>query len=289
VRFAFIHHNRERYDLNVMLRVLNVSRSGYYFWIKRPPSQREHDDARILEKIKTIHQGRKRSYGSPRVHACLLGMDERLSLHRTARIMRENGIRAQAKRKFKRTRDSNHEHPLAENILAREFDAAKPNQKWVSDITYLSTAEGWLYLAVVIDLFSRMVVGYAMGDSLETGLVLGAFGMARAWRKPAPGLLCHSDRGVQYASVAFRRELSVVGAVQSMSRKGDCWDNAVVESFFGSLKTELEGELPFGSRAQARAVVFEWINVFYNRERLHSKLGFRSPAVFEEVVQGVLY
>ena len=197
--------------------------------------------------------------------------------------MRDLGLKGKRKGKIKqKTTNSKHANPIAQNVLERKFDASKPDQKWVGDITYLPTLEGWLYLAVVIDLFSRKVVGWSMSESLESKLVLDALEMARVSRNPGAGLLHHSDRGVQYAAQDFQRALARLEAIPSMSRKGNCWDNAVAESFFGTIKCELDLENPIGSRAVTRAIVFEWIEVWYNRERRHSSLGFLSPSVFEE-------
>jgi len=263
--------------------MLEVSKSGYYAWQKRPESKRSKERKALSEKIKTIHENSRRTYGSARIHACLLEAGESCSRPRVAGLMRELGLEGKRKGKLRRkTTDSFHAHAIAENKLERRFDAQKPNLKWVADLTYIPTLEGWLFLAVVVDLFSRRIVGWSISDSLESKVVLDALEMARCSRSPSIGLLHHSDRGVQYSAVAHRLALEKFGAVSSMSRKGNCWDNAVVESFFGTLKCELELEMAIGTRGETRAIIFEWIEVWYNRERRHSSLGFLAPTVFEE-------
>jgi putative transposase len=237
----------------------------------------------LSEKIKTIHENSRRTYGSARIHACLIETEEWCSRPRVAGIMRELGLEGKRKGRLRhKTTDSTHAHAIAENRLERNFNAEKPNQKWVADLTYIPTSEGWLFLAVVLDLFSRKIVGWSISQSLESKLVLDALEMARSSRNPSIGLLHHSDRGVQYSAVAHRLALEKFGAVSSMSKKGNCWDNAVAESFFGTLKCELNLEMAIGSRVETRAIIFEWIEVWYNRERRHSSLGFLAPAVFEE-------
>ena len=283
MRFKFIHEHREEFKLEIMLRVLEVSKGGYYEWQKKPESNRSKKRKNLSQKIKTIHQNSRNTYGAVRVHASLLEENEVCCKPVVASIMREQGLKGKRKGRIRqKTTNSKHAHPIAQNKLERAFNASKPDLKWASDITYLPTNEGWLYLAVTLDLFSRKVVGWSMSESLESKLVLDSLEMARVSRNPLAGLLHHSDRGVQYAALDFQRALVRLEAVQSMSRKGDCWDNAVVESFFASLKCELDLENPIGSRADTRAMVFEWIEVWYNRERRHSSLGFLSPLVFEE-------
>ena len=283
MRFKFIHEHREEFNLDIMLRVLEVSKGGYYEWRKRPESTRSTKRKILSQKIKTIHQNSRNTYGAVRVHASLLEENEVCCKPVVASIMREQGLKGKRKGRIRqKTTNSKHAHPIAQNKLERAFNASKPDLKWASDITYLPTNEGWLYLAVTLDLFSRKVVGWSMSESLESKLVLDSLEMARVSRNPLAGLLHHSDRGVQYAALDFQRALVRLEAVQSMSRKGDCWDNAVVESFFASLKCELDLENPIGSRADTRAMVFEWIEVWYNRERRHSSLGFLSPVMSEE-------
>ena len=283
MRFKFIHEHREEFDLEIMFRVLEVSKGGYYEWRKRPESTRSKERKALSEKIKTIHENSRNTYGAARVHACLLEEDEACCKPVVASIMCEQGLKGKRKGQVKqKTTNSKHTHPITQNKLERAFDASKPDLKWASDITYLPTSEGWLYLAVTLDLFSRKIVGWSMSESLESKLVLDALEMARNSRNPAAGLLHHSDRGVQYAALDFQRALARLEAVQSMSRKGECWDDAVVESFFASLKCELDLEDTIGSRAETRAIIFEWIEVWYNRERRHSSLGFLAPTVFEK-------
>jgi putative transposase len=239
-----------------MLRVLEVSKGGYYEWRKRKESSRSKKRKSLSQKVKTIFENSRNTYGSARVHACLLEEDEVCCKPVVASIMREQGLKGKRKGRVQhKTTNSKHAHPIAQNKLERAFDASKPDLKWASDITYLPTTEGWLYLAVTLDLFSRKVVGWSMSESLESKLVLDALEMARNLRKPAAGLLHHSDRGVQYAALDFQRALARLEAIQSMSRKGDCWDNAVVESFFASLKCELDLEDAIGSRAETRAII----------------------------------
>lgn len=240
----------------------------------------------LESKIKEVHQESRGTYGSPRLHAELKAQGFEVGRNRVARIMREQGITGQMPRKFRRTTDSNHTFPVEENILARDFNVDGPDKVWATDITYVRTWEGWLYLAVVIDLFSRKVVGWSMANHLRTELVLDALRMALGRRLPSKDLLHHSDRGSQYASHEYRKALRQHGIVCSMSRRGDCWDNAVVESFFGTLKTELLYRRPITSRKMARAAICEYIEVFYNRKRRHSYLGNLSPEDYENSVAG---
>ena len=266
-----------------MCRVLEVSRSGYYAWESRPRSQRDIENEGVLAKIKQIHKGSRGTYGSPRVQAALELEGVIVGINRIARLMQENGIKVSVKRSFTKTTLSNHDRPIAKNLLERNFTTDAPNQVWVTDITYLQTSEGWLYLSAIIDLFSRRVIGWAMEDNLRTEGPLKALHMALANRSPADGLIHHSDRGSQYASHVYRAVLSDHDILCSMSRKGDCWDNAVAESFFGTLKTELAHRMTWRTRAEAKTAVFEYIEVFYNRQRLHSSNGNRSPVEFESV------
>jgi putative transposase len=266
-----------------MYRTLEVSKSGFYAWQKRLESKRSKERKILSKKIKTIFENSRRTYGIARVHACLREENEWCSRPRVAGIMRELGLKGKRKGIIrKKTTNSNHALEVAQNKLEREFKAEKPNQKWVADLTYIPTLEGWLFLAVVLDLFSRKIVGWSMSESLETQVVLDALEMARSSRNPRAGLLHHSDRGVQYGAGIHRLALEKFGAISSMSRRGNCWDNAVVESLLGTLKCELDLDKPIGSMAETRGMVFEWIEVWYNRERRHSSLGFLSPVVFEE-------
>lgn len=270
------------YPVSLMCSALRVSRSGFYAWRRRQPSRRAREDARLAAEIRTVHQQARGIYGSPRVHVELQQRAFQVGRHRVARLMREQGLTALFKRRFRRTTDSKHNDPIAANRLNRQFDVEGPDRVWATDITYLWTDQGWLYLAVVLDLYSRRVVGWSMAEHLRSELVLGALEMALGQRAPRDGLLHHSDRGCQYASSAYREALSQAGIVCSMSRKGDCWDNAVVESFFGTLKSELVHRRRFATRLAARTAVFEYIEVFYNRQRRHSYLGYLSPAEYEQ-------
>jgi transposase InsO family protein len=265
-----------------MLNVLGVAKSGYYAWLKRPKSNRALENEKLSVSIEAVYKESRGNSGSLKVQHGLNKRGINVSRARIARIMKSRGWRGKSHRKYRVTTNSQHKHGFFENHLERKFNAEKPNQKWVSDITYLPTSEGWLYLGVVLDLFSRKVVGWAMGVTLEASLAVQALAMARVTRKPAPGLLHHSDRGVQYASVEFQTEITKLEGISSMSRKGNCWDNAVVESFFSTLKLELDLKKVIGSRAVTKAVVFDWIEVFYNRKRLHSTIGYQSPVEFEE-------
>lgn len=268
-----------------MCEVLDVSTSGYYDWRKRGPSKREQQDEELLEEIEQIHKRSRQTYGSPRIHRTLKANGFCVGRNRVARLMRENGIRAVQKRKSKRTTRSDHAFPIAQNLLERDFDAAGPNQVWLADITYVRTAEGWLYLAAVLDAFSRKIVGWAMSETMSRKLCIDALKMAVLNRKPPEGLVHHSDRGLQYASGDYQQLLEDNGIVCSMSRKGDCWDNAPMESFFGTLKSESLHRVDFATRNEARRQIFDFIEVFYNRQRIHSALDFMSPAEFEEMAQ----
>jgi putative transposase len=283
MRYQFIYDHRLEFDLEVMVRMLEVSRSGFYDWQGRPQSPRDTADQELLKTIEEIHATSKGRYGAPRVHAELRARGTQGSKKRVARLMRSRGMRGKTRRKFKSTTDSKHKFLIAENKLERNFTAEKPDQKWLADITYLPTLEGCLFLAVVLDVFSRKIVGWSIHDSLEAKIVLDALEMARVSRRPNAGLLHHSDRGSQYASNAFQAALERLGAISSMSRKGNCWDNAMMESFFASLKNELDFEGPMKTKAVTRALVFEYVNVFYNRVRLHASLGYVSPEQFEAI------
>lgn len=258
-----------------------MSESGYHAWASRPPSAGEQRRAELSAAIAGIHAEVRGRYGSPRMTAELNARGHACSENTVAKLMREHGIRAKCPRRFVRTTDSRHALPVAENVLDRRFDATRPNAAWGADITYIPTADGWLYLAVVEDLFSRMIVGWAMDGAMESRLVVDALDMAVRRRLPDGGLVAHSDRGSQYASDHYQRALASAGIVCSMSRVAQCWDNAPVESFFASLKRELVHDERYTSREQAAASIFEYVEVFYNRVRRHSSLGFVSPAEFE--------
>lgn len=281
MKYAFVAAHREEFPLGILCRVLGVSRSGYFAWRGRPESRRERENRLLLELIKAAHTSGKKMYGSPRVHKKLVSAGERCSRGRVERLMRVHGIRAQQKRKFVVTTDSRHDLPVSGNLLGREFSVRKPDRVWASDITYVPTDEGWLYLAGVLDLGMKGVVGWSMSESLDRTLAMDALQMAYHRRRPGAGLIHHSDRGCQYASRDYQTLLRGYGMRSSMSRKGDCWDNAPMESFFATLKKELIYRRKFRTREQARKEIFEYIEVFYNRERLHSSLGYVSPADYE--------
>lgn len=279
--FEFIAAKKAQYPIEVLCDVLNVSRAGFYAHHTRPKSKRATRDEALGEKIVAIHKEGRRGYGSPRVHEQLVKLGEHVSRKRVIRLMQERDLRGKRRRHFHATTDSDHAMPVASNILARDFSASAPNQKWVGDITYIPTREGWLYLATLLDLFSRRVVGWSMSDRMPTSLPLAALDMALRMRRPPRGLVHHTDRGSQYASAEYQAVLAKHGLVASMSRKGNCWDNAVAESFFATLKVELVRDVDFATRAEARAAVFEYIEVFYNRQRLHSSIGYATPSEFE--------
>ena len=282
MKFAWIKDHADQFEVKVMLKVLQASKSGYYDWIDRPISERAKRRQEIVEQIHKAHQDSRSIYGSPRIAVELKASGMKVCQNTVARYMRQEGLKSKVKRPFRvRTTDSNHEHPVAANVLDRTFSAQAPDRKWCVDITYVPTSEGWLYLAAVIDLFSPKIVGWEMADHLRAELCVNALSTAIEQRRPGPGLLHHSDRGVQYACEAYRSFLNRYGIVPSMSRTGDCYDNAVMESFFGTLKTELIYHEKYQTRAQARLSIFEYIEVFYNRRRRHSAIGYQSPESFE--------
>ena len=285
MRFGFIEAEKACYPVALMCRVLEVSRSGFYAWRKRSESPRALEDQRLTLEVSAIYAESRRSYGSPRVHMELRERGQRLGRKRVARLMRRAGLRARMLRRFRRTTDSGHGMAIRGNLLARRFAAAQANFGWVADVTYLWTLEGWLYLAVILDLFSRRVVGWSMSESLDKKLALAALSAALADRQPCGGLIHHSDRGSQYASHEYQQLLAKHGLVSSMSRRGNCWDNAVAESFFATLKIELAYQTRWSTRAQARNEVFEYIEIFYNRRRRHSALGYLCPDEFERAQQ----
>ena len=281
MRFRFIQAEKAIYPVRVLCRTLAVSCTGFYAWCQRGLSLRAREDAALKVEIRAAHAASGKRYGSPRIHADLKAGNQHVGRKRVARLMRQEGLEGQRKRRFRVTTDSRHSLPIAANLLNRDFTVSVPNKVWVSDITYIWTREGWLYLAAILDLFSRRVVGWSMDSHIDRDLALDALGMALATRRPEPGLVHHSDRGVQYASVDYQRQLQDHGIACSMSRKGDCWDNAVAESFFSTLKAELVHRTDYVSRSQARASVFEYIEVFYNGRRRHSALGYISPVEHE--------
>lgn len=283
MRFRFIHKHADRYRVDLMCRVLDVSRSGYYAWRNRGPSARELANQRLLVEIRAIHQASRRSYGYRKVYKALLVKQIACSRNRVARLMRQAGLRSKRPRPFRVTTQSQHKRPVAPNHLKQDFSATAPNQKWLSDITYVRTAQGWLYLAAIIDLFSRRIVGWAMEAYLTDALTRKALEMALTYRLPQPGLLHHSDRGSQYASKAYQKCLEKAEILVSMSRTGNVYDNAPMESFFATLKTELVHHRRYQTRQEAKSDLFEYIEVFYNRHRLHQALDYRSPIDFESM------
>jgi transposase InsO family protein len=264
---------------------MQVCRAGFYAWRAREKSARQLENESLTEQIRTVYKESDETYGSPRIFAYLKKAGVACSQKRVARLMRLEGMRAVRPKRFVVTTDSDHDKPIAENLLDRVFEAETPDTRWTADITYIWTSQGWLYLAVILDLFSRRIVGWAMDQRIERGLVLSALEMALGGRAAGQGLLCHSDRGSQYASDDYRERLKEAGIVCSMSRRGNCWDNAPTESFFASLKKELVYRTRFTTREQARSAVFAWIEVWYNRKRLHSTLGYVSPEAFERQYQ----
>jgi putative transposase len=281
VTFRFIEAHKDRWPVRLMCQTLEVSPAGYYAWLVRPPSFQEQRREALLVLIRGIHAEVKQRYGSPRIHAELVAKGVPCCVNTVAKLMHDNDIRAKTARKFRNTTDSNHPLPVADNLLSREFDAQGPNERWVTDITYIPTREGWLYLAVVEDLYSRMVVGWSMSETMTSRLVVDALEMAVQRRLPGEGLLAHSDRGSQYASEHYQRLLGKHGIECSMSGVGQCWDNAPMESFFASLKKELIHHEDYQTRAQARSSIVEYIEMFYNPKRRHSSNDGLSPVEFE--------
>lgn len=281
MRYRFILEHEKAWPVKVMCEVLGVSRSGYYDWKPRRECSRARENRRLTVKIKAIHKESRQTYGSPRVHAVLKEEGYRCGKNRVSRLMANEGIRSKVARKFKVTTDSGHRFPVAENFLKRKFEVAEANRVWLADITYIWTHEGWLYLAVVLDLFSRRVVGWSTSKRIDRELVCKALKMAYLRRRPSRGLIHHSDRGSQYASLEYQRLLKDWGIQCSMSRKGDCWDNAPMESFFHTLKGELVHHQNYLSRSQAKREVLEYLEIFYNGKRKHSALGYKSPMEFE--------
>lgn len=281
MRYQFIAKNLSTWPISIMCRVLKVSRSGYYAWRRRPIATRGKENIILEKRIEEIYWKHEKRYGSPRICDALRKEGRTCGRNRVARLMRKKELAAQGKRKFRATTNSRHNQPVHPNLLERNFTVPAPNQVWTGDITYIATAEGWLYLAVVIDLFSRRVIGWAFGNRIDAELVVKALQMAIVSRKPKKGLIFHSDRGSQYASHLFQKVLAQFGLQPSMSRKGDCWDNAPTESFFATLKKELIRNLIYFTRRLAMTDVFRYIEAYYNTIRSHSTLGYDSPAQFE--------
>ena len=275
---------KTEHPIRALCDALEVSASGYYGWrqCQTQPSPRAQENARLVEQILQVHQASRQTYGSPRIQKVLSRAGHTYGRHRIARLMRQQGLCGRQKGRYcVRTTDSNHDEPIAPNRLATAPKATAPNQIWVGDITYIATDEGWLYLAGILDLYSRRLAGWAMSEHIDTELILTAWGMALTQRQPPAGLVFHSDRGVQYASCDYRHALEHAQAIASMSRKGNCYDNAAMESFWSTLKQELIYRRHFKTRAEARQAIFDFIEVFYNRQRLHSSLDYRSPVDFE--------
>ena len=264
-----------------MCQLLEVSKSGYYAWRTRPESQRAKEDKELLEEIQRIYEESRGLYGSPRITQALKKTGKTCGKNRIAKLMSKNGIKAKTVKKFKATTNSKHDYPVADRVFTKDMNIDKLNKVWVGDITYIATGEGWLYLATFIDLYSRKVVGWSMDKTMPTKLCTDALKMAYNRQNPPEGVIYHSDRGKQYASFEFRKLLKAYGMQASLSRKGNCYDNAYAETFFGTLKTELIYLSRFRTRAEAQAAVFEYIEVFYNRKRMHSAIGYMSPAEFE--------
>jgi putative transposase len=286
VKFALIDAEEARFPIKFMCEELSVSRSGFYAWKQREPSKRASEDVLLGVEVAAAHQASSKRYGSTRVHKELLAAGRRTSRKRVARLMRKHQLVARPqrmKKKFVRTTNSNHAFPIAPDLVGRDFAARAPNKVWVTDITYIWTREGWLYLAAIVDLYSRRVVGWATSERIDTKLCLAALQQATRERRPAPGLIHHSDRGSQYASAEYRQALAANEISCSMSRKGDCLDNAVAESLWSTIKAELVALTDFPSRAVARRQLFEYIEVFYNRRRLHSSIDYRSPVTYESL------
>ncbi len=282
MKFELVDAEKANFPVQVLCEVLEVSRSGYYAWRDRAPSSRTLSDAELRVEIGGVHKRSKRRYGSPRVFRALRRRGFKVSEKRVARLMREDGLVGLRKKAFRRTTDSNHDNPIAPNLVQRQFTPSGANQVWAGDVTYISTDEGWSYLAVLLDLYSRRVVGWAMSATNDTALALDALRMAeKARRNRLPGLVHHTDRGSPYASDDYRKAVTRHGMVQSMSRKGDCWDNAVAESFFATLRAELVEHERYAARRAAEQSIGEFIERFYNVERLHSHLDYVSPVEFE--------
>jgi putative transposase len=282
VRYAFIEQLGDSYPLQMLCAALQVSDSGFASWQRSDGPKKWLSDSALLKRIREIHEETKAAYGSPRIYQELKGLGIPVSKGRVERLMRENDLRGRHKRRFKATTDSKHSLPVAPNRLEQNFETERPDQAWTADVTYIATAEGWLYLAIVLDLYTRQIVGWAMRERMTKELVIDALRMAWFRRRPPPGLIHHSDRGSQYCSHDFQKQLAAYGMLASMSRKGNCWDNATSESFFNSLKNERVHGSRYETRDAARADLFDYVEVFYNRSRRHSALGGQSPAAVYE-------
>ena len=282
MKFHFIHEHRHLFPILRMCQVLDVSENGYYNWRTRGKSKRKRDDEQLAERIEDAYQKNRGKYGSPRIHAELQAQGVHCGRKRVARLMRERQLSAGKKRRKARTTNSHHRFPIASNLLKRDFTADAPNKKWVADITFIETREGWLYLSGVLDTYSRKIVGWAMDKYHDAELVKTALQMALLNRHPTAGLIHHSDRGSEYASTSYQLLLQEQNIPASMSNTGDCYDNAMIESFWATLKEECCGQTIFVSRNEAKATIFEYIEVYYNRKRIHSSLGYASPVDYEK-------
>ena len=282
MRYDFVERHRERWPVRLMCRIPQVSPGGYYDWRGRPANARTQRREALVASIKAIHGEMKARYGSPRVHAEMVARGEPCCVNTVARRMHRNGIAARTKRKFRCTTDSHHDRPVAGNVVDRNSRPTTADRTWTADITYIATGEGWLHLAAVEDLCSKRIIGRSMGSRIDSRLIVDALEMALSRRRPAGGLVAHSDRGSQYASEHYQGLLACHGIVWSMSRRANCWDNAPMESFFASLKEELTHDEDYATRAEAKASIFEYIEVFYNRVRRHSALGYLSPTEYEK-------
>lgn len=281
MRFEFIRVEKGNFPVSIMCFVLQVSRSGYYAWARRPIAPRAIREAQLTVHVKAAHERSRGTYGSPRVRRELLAQGKIVSTKTVAKSMRSAGIQGRRKRPFRRTTDSRHTQPIAPNLLARNFKASAPNEVWVTDVTAIATWEGWLYLAVILDLYARRVVAWAVSANNDTDLAVAALNKAVCLRNPPRGLLHHSDRGSPYASEIYRAALAEIGIVQSMSRKGDCWDNAVAESFFATLRAEWVEHITYATRGAAERSIADYIDTFYNIERRHSTIGYVNPIEYE--------
>lgn len=281
MKYAFIKDHAGQHRTARLCSVLGVSRSGYYGWLARPESNRAVADRRLLESIREVHRNAREAYGAVKTWKALRAAGVACGKHRVARLRRQHGIEARRKRRFRATTEHRRLAPPAPNLLQRRFTVTRPDRVWVGDITYIPTGAGWLYLAVLLDLYSRKVVGWAMSGRLTQELAASALAMAVEQRRPPRGLLHHSDQGSQYSATHYRAALATGGITASMSRKGNAWDNAVAESFFSNLKNELVHHRHFKTREQARSEIFDYIEIFYNRQRVHSTLRYVSPADFE--------
>lgn len=288
MRYAFIQSQDKIFSASGMCRMLAVSRSGYYEWLDRPESLRSQEDKRQGEMVREIHGDSRETYGARRIRQAMKQQNEPISRVRTRRLMQQQNVSSKVKKKFKATTHSRHNLPVADNVLDRQFSVDQPNKVYVGDITYIATDEGWLYLAVLIDLFSRAVVGWSMSERINASLVNDALAMAIGTREPSAGLLVHSDRGSQYASTVYQKTIQQNQFICSMSRKGNCWDNAPSESFFHTLKTELTHHERYLTRAQAKQSIFDYIEVFYNRKRIHSTINYQAPLEYEKAARKIV-